>query len=102
MDLIRGFMHTFNILWAAENIAQVDMVSPMIGDFLLVMNAFGMSNFLTGMFAIIVGFKAKDLAPLFLAIILVTYLLGFISMRLNGIQTIGQLSTGIPVNYNDI
>lgn len=87
MDLVRGFMHTFNIQYAATHIAQVDMASPMIGDFLLVMTTFGMSNFLTGMFAIIIGLNAKKLAPIFLAIIPLTYLLGIISMRMNDIET---------------
>lgn len=86
MDLVRGYMHTFNIQYAAANIAQVDMASATIGDFLVVMSAFGMSNFLTGMFAIIIALKAKDLAPLFLAIIPATYLLGMVSMRMNSIQ----------------
>lgn len=87
MDLVRGFMHTFNIQHAAANIAQVDMASPMIGDFLVVMSTFGISNFLTGMFAIIVGLKAKELAPLFVGIIPVTYALGIVSMRLNAIES---------------
>ncbi len=86
MDLIRGFMHTFNIQYAAGNIAQVDLTSPMAGDFLLQMSAFGMSNFLTGAFAIIIGLKAKELAPMILAIIPFTYLLGAVSMRMNDIQ----------------
>ena len=86
MDLIRGFMHTFNIRYAAANIAQVDLASPLAGDFLLQMSAFGVSNFLTGMFAILVALKAKELAPLMLAIIPVTYLLGIISMRMNNVQ----------------
>ncbi len=86
VDLLRGFMHTFNIHYAAANLAQVDMTADIIGDFLLVMSAFGMSNFLTGMFAIIIGLKVKDLAPLFLAIIPITYLLGVISMRMNNIE----------------
>ena len=33
VDLIRGFMHTFNIQYAATNIAQVDLTSAMAGDF---------------------------------------------------------------------
>jgi len=85
MDLVRGFMHTFNIQHAAANIAQVDMTSAMIGDFLVVMSAFGISNYLTGIFAIITGLKAKPLAPLFVAIIPLTYALGVVSMRLNAI-----------------
>jgi len=86
LDLTRGFAHTFNIRHAAANIAQVDMASPMIGDFLVVMSAFGMSNYLTGLFAIVVGFKARELAPLFLGIIPVTYALGTLSMRINAIE----------------
>jgi hypothetical protein len=61
VDLIRGFMHTFNIHYAA-------------------------SNYLTGVFAILIGLKAKELAPLILAIIPVTYLLGVISLRMNDVQ----------------
>jgi uncharacterized membrane protein len=86
VDLIRGFMHTFNIHYAATHIAQVDLTSAMAGDFLLVMSSFGMSNYLTGVFAILIGLKAKELAPLILAIIPVTYLLGVISLRMNDVQ----------------
>lgn len=87
MDLIRGFTHTFNIQHAAANIAQVDMTSAMIGDFLMVMSAFGISNYLSGIFAILVGFKAKQLAPLFIALIPAAYALGVASIRLNGIES---------------
>jgi len=41
---------------------------------------------LTGIFAILVGLKAKELAPLMLALIPATYLLGIISMRMNDVQ----------------
>ena len=63
------------------------MSSPIIGDFMTVMTAFGISNFLTGAFAIIVGLKTRQLAPLFVAIIPATYVLGVISMRMNVIES---------------
>ena len=86
VDLIRGFMHTFNIHYAATHIAQVDLTAAMAGDFLLVMSTLGISNYLTGILAILIGMKAKKLAPLVLAIIPVTYLLGIISIRMNDVQ----------------
>lgn len=86
VDLIRGFMHTFNIRYAAANIAQVDLGAAMAGDFLVVMSAFGISNYVTGMLAILIAFKAKKLAPLVLAIIPTAYVLGIIGMQMAEVE----------------
>lgn len=86
IDLVRGFMHTINIRWAATNIAQVDLTSAMAGDFMLQMSAFGISNYVTGFLAILIGLQAKKLAPLVLALIPASYLLGIVSMNMNNIQ----------------
>jgi len=86
VDLIRGFMHTFNIRYAAANIAQVDLSAAMAGDFLMVMSAFGISNYVTGMLAILIAFRAKKLAPLVLAIIPAAYLLGIIGMQMARVE----------------
>ena len=43
LDLIRGYAHTFNIRYAAEYVAGIEPIP----DSLVLMGAFGISNFLT-------------------------------------------------------
>jgi len=44
LDLIRGFMHTILIRYAATNIAGLDLSTPQAGDLLVLMGSFGISN----------------------------------------------------------
>lgn len=81
LDIIRGFMHTFNINWAAENIAKIEAIP----DSMILMGSFGMSNFLTGFIYLLILWKAKNLAPHVLALIPIAYGLGIIGLKLQGI-----------------
>ncbi len=82
VDIIRGFMHTFNIWWASENIAQMSQTA----DTMFLMNAFGISNWLTGFIYVIVIKKAKDIVPYILLLIPGAYILGIISNHLTGVS----------------
>lgn len=79
-DFLRGFMHTFAIHWAAENIAQLNL-SLNGDDQLWLLGTFGISNFLSGALLLLIALKAKRLAPYALLIIPATYLLGAIAFR---------------------
>lgn len=81
MDLFRGYMHTFNIMYASENIAHMTQTP----DTLNLMNTFGISNFLTAFIYILIVVKAKDLAPYVLVILPFSYLLGIISNNVTGV-----------------
>ncbi|MEM7182037.1 MAG: hypothetical protein AAF518_14060 [Spirochaetota bacterium] len=82
LDLFRGFMHTFNIMWASQNVAKIEPLP----DSLVLMGAFGISNYLTGAIYILVWKKAKFLAPYILGLIPMTYLLGAIGLQFAGVE----------------
>lgn len=81
-DLVRGIMHTFLVEYSAINIAGLNLEHSG-QDQLMLLISFGISNFLTGALFIAVAFKARQLVPTALALIPLTYLLGFIAIRLN-------------------
>lgn len=81
VDIIRGLMHTFFIMYAPENIAQMTQTP----DTLNLMNTFGIANLLSGVTYILIVLKAKELSPYILIIIPITYFVGIISARVTGI-----------------
>jgi hypothetical protein len=81
LDIVRGFMHTFNINWAAENIAKIEAIP----DSMMLMGSFGMSNFLTGFIYLLILWKVKNLTPYILGLIPIAYGLGIIGLKLQGI-----------------
>lgn len=81
MDIIRGLMHTFFIMYASENIAQMTQTP----DTLNLMNTFGIANFLSGITYILILWKAKALSPYMLTIIPPVYFIGIISARVTGV-----------------
>ena len=81
IDLLRGVMHTFLIMWASKNIAHMTQTA----DTLFLMNTFGVSNLLTGFIFILILWKAKVLAPYILVLVPFIYLVGVISSSLTGI-----------------
>ncbi len=81
VDLIRGFMHTFNIWWASENIAHMSQTA----DTMFLMNTFGVSNWLTGFIYILVIKKAKNIVPHILMLVPAAYILGIISNHMTGV-----------------
>lgn len=85
-DIVRGYMHTFNIWWASDYFAQMSQTA----DTLMLMNTFGITNFLTGFIYILIILKARHLSPYILMILPVSYLLGILSARMTGVM---QLQT---------
>lgn len=77
IDIIRGYMHTYNINYAAANIAKIDP-NP---DAMYLLGVFGMSNFLTAFIYLIIVWKAKHITPYILLIIPIAYLAGIIGLR---------------------
>jgi len=83
LDLIRGFMHTILLEYAALNIAGLDLSTSLAGDLLQLMGTFGISNYLTGIMLILIGWKARPLALAMLGIIPVAYIIGIFGIRIN-------------------
>lgn len=85
IDLVRGFLHTFLVNHSAQEIAGMNL-DQSAGNQLMLLGAFGISNFLTGAIYLAVALKARQLVPAVLAIIPLAYLLGFIGLRINQVQ----------------
>ena len=81
MDIIRGFMHTFQVREAAINHAKIDPIP----DSLFLMGAFGISNFLTAFIYFLVIWKARTLAPFILLTIPICYFIGGIGRKFQNV-----------------
>jgi len=75
IDLFRGFVHTVLLEFAALNIFVIDL-SGGVDNQMFLLGIFGISNYLTGIMLILIGFKARHLVPIMLPIIPVVYLIG--------------------------
>ena len=75
IDLIRGFIHTFLLEFAALNIFVID-VSGGVDNQMFLLGIFGISNYLTGIMFILIGLKARSLVPIMLPAIPIVYLGG--------------------------
>lgn len=75
LDLVRGFMHTFMLEYAAEYIMGLDLLVAR-DDQLLLLGVFGISNYLTGCMLILIGLKARNIVPYIFLVIPVSYILG--------------------------
>ena len=75
IDLIRGFIHTVMLEFAAINIFVIDL-SGGIDNQMFLLGTFGISNYLTGIMFILIGLKARELVPIILPIIPATYFIG--------------------------
>jgi hypothetical protein len=84
IDLLRGFLHTFQVNWASSTFAHLDLTVAR-SDQLWLLGTFGISNILTGLLYILISRKAKELSPYVLLIIPIAYLLGIIGLRSSGI-----------------
>lgn len=84
MDLFRGLAHTYMIHWANDTFAHLDL-SVNGNDQLMLLGAFGISNWLTGMLFILIAIKAQALASASLVIILVAYAVGWLGMQYAGV-----------------
>jgi hypothetical protein len=82
MDIRRGVAHTFNVRYSAEHLAGIEPIS----DSLVLMGAFGISNFLSGFIYFLVIWKAKHLAPYILLLIPICYFIGGLGMKYQDVQ----------------
>ena len=83
LDLIRGFLHTILLEFAATNIAGLDLSTALAGDLLQLMGSFGISNYLTGIMLILIGWKARPLALAILGVIPVAYAIGIVGIKIS-------------------
>ena len=99
LDIVRGFMHTIVLEYAATNIAGLDLSTSLAGDLLQLMGAFGISNYLTGTMLILIGWKARPLALLMLGAIPMAYAIGGMGIRISAITFVaGIIITQIRKN----
>ncbi len=73
VDLLRGFMHTVMLEYAAANIAGITDV-----DAVFLLRTFGISNYLTGALFILIALKAKEIVSYVLVLIPLCYALGML------------------------
>ena len=81
LALIRGFMHTILIRFAATNIAGLDLSTSQAGDLLVLMGSFGISNYISGLALILMGWKSRELAWIMMGVIPAAYLVGGLAIR---------------------
>jgi hypothetical protein len=86
MDMIRGFAHTYNVRYSAQHLAGIEPIS----DSLVLMSAFGISNFLTAFIYFLVVWKARPLAPFILILIPLSYFIGGLGMKFQNVQLESQ------------
>jgi hypothetical protein len=85
LDIVRGFIHTVLLEYAAANIAGLDLSTTQAGDLLQLMATFGISNYLTGVMLILMGWKARPLALVMLGVIPLAYLIGMVTLRVHSV-----------------
>ena len=83
VDLFRGFMHTILLEYAARHIAGLDLSTSLAADLLRLLGTFGISNYVTGIMLVLVGWKARPLALMMLGVIPAAYAVGIIGIRIN-------------------
>lgn len=98
VDLIRGFMHTVMIKYAAANIAMLDLSSA-ADDQMFLLGVFGISNYLTGVLFIIIGLKARQIAHYVLAVIPAVYVIGVLMLRSNVTPQSAFLGSSFMIAY---
>lgn len=83
IDLVRGFMHTVALEYAAINIAGLDLSTSTAAEQLRLLGAFGISNWVTGVTFILIALKAKNISIYIVGLIPLAYGLSSIAMRIN-------------------
>ena len=83
LDLVRGFMHTIVLEYSALNIAGLDLSTSAATDLLRLLGTFGISNYITGVMLILLGWKARPLALTMLAVLPIAYGIGITGIRAN-------------------
>lgn len=81
MDIWRGFIHTFQVKYATINGAGIEPNS----DNLVLMGAFGISNFLSGLLYLIIVWKAKKIVPYVLLLIPASYCMGSFGLQYSNV-----------------
>ncbi|MFO7748189.1 MAG: hypothetical protein R6V42_10305 [Orrella sp.] len=84
VDLFRGLSHTYLIHWANDTFAHLDL-SVNGQDQLVLLSAFGISNWLTGFLFILIAVKARAQAEAALFLILAAYFVGWLGMQYAGV-----------------
>jgi len=99
IDLVRGFVQTIVLEYAALNIAGLDLSTSAATDLLRLMGAFGISNYITGAMLILLGWKARHLALTMLAVLPVAYGIGSIGIRANVASYVSSQANwgGVPM-----
>lgn len=90
IDLLRGFMHTYYLTWAATNIAKLDLSAG--GQQLFLLGVFGMSNWVTGLIYLIVSIKAREISPYILITIPLAYGIGLFGIRMDGVKASAEFN----------
>ncbi|MHA1518698.1 MAG: hypothetical protein ACTSRK_00815 [Promethearchaeota archaeon] len=91
LDLIRGILHTLLINKAIATFAHYDLSDPVAGDIMYQMNAFGVSNLITGFILILIALKIRDMVDITLISIPIAYVIGTIAIRTNGSEVQSDL-----------
>ncbi len=80
-DLIRAYMHTLNIWYASEHIAQMSQTA----DTMWLMTYQGALQLMSGLVYLLIVWKAKELSPYVLIIIAIANLYFLFAVRVNGV-----------------
>lgn len=83
IDLVRGFMHTVMLEYAAINIAGLDLTTTTATEQLRLLGTFGISNWVTGILFILIGLKAKQISIHVMGIIPLAYGLSMLAIGMN-------------------
>jgi hypothetical protein len=94
VDLVRGFIHTFLLEYAAEFIMGLDLAVAR-DDQLLLLGTFGISNYITGMMLILIGMKARNIVPYVFLVIPVSYMSG--AFLISSIASSSARLGGLPM-----
>lgn len=89
-DVVRALAHTAFAGYAAAEIAGLDMAGPAGRDQLVLMVAFGASNFITAAALILVGLTSRFGALVMLSVIPFAYLAASLSLRFWEAGLLGQ------------
>ena len=76
VDLIRAFMHTVILEYAATSIFVID-TSGGVDNQIFLLGVFGISNYITGCIFILIGLYARHLVPVMLPLIPIIYFGGY-------------------------
>lgn len=82
-DLVRGFMHTFKLEYAALHVAKLNLSTPEASDLLQLLGVFGVSNYITGIMLILVALRARELALIMLFVMPFAYAVGWVETSIN-------------------